>query len=154
MSTPPSCIFCAIAAGQAPAHVVAQNQLALCILDIQPLAAGHCLVIPRRHVPWWHQLTEAEVTGVYGLARVVALRLMEVYRPEFVCQYVRGRRVAHTHLFLVPTQAGDPLDRVFNALEGLQESPRRLAQLAEPAALAEAAAALCHLTATERGKSG
>lgn len=134
-----ACVFCAIAAGKAPAHLVAESELSLCFLDIHPLAEGHSLVIPRRHVPWWHQLTEAEITSLFGLASTVARLLMEVYRPEFICQYVRGRRIPHTHLFLVPTRPGDPLDRYFNALEGFQESPGRLAALADPVYLARTA---------------
>ena len=41
------CVFCEIAAGRAPAHIVHQNDLSLAILDIHPYTKGHCLVIPR-----------------------------------------------------------------------------------------------------------
>ncbi|MEW6753345.1 MAG: HIT family protein [Candidatus Latescibacterota bacterium] len=134
-----SCVFCEIVAGRAPSFTVAENELSLCILDIHPFTEGHCLVLPRRHVPWWHEMTAAETASLYELARTVARRLMEVYRPEFICQYARGRRIPHTHLLLVPSYPGDPLDRYFNALEGFQEAPRRLAALGEPSALREAA---------------
>jgi len=134
-----SCIFCAIAAGSAPSFKIAENDLSLGILDINPLAEGHCLALPKRHVPWWHEMSAAETASLYGLARTVAQRLMEVYQPEFVCQYARGRRIPHTHVFLVPTYRGDPLDRYFNALEGFQESPRKLAALAAPSALEKTA---------------
>lgn len=137
-----TCVFCAIVAGGAPAFRVSESDLALCILDINPFTEGHCLVIPKRHVPWWHEMSTEETTGVYDLARTVARRLMEVYRPEFICQYARGRRIPHTHVFLVPSYSGDSLDRHFNALEGFQESARTLAALAEPASLERAAARL------------
>jgi histidine triad (HIT) family protein len=45
--------------------------------------------------------------------------------------YARGRRIPHTHIFLVPTYRGDVLDRFFNALELFQESPEELAALRE-----------------------
>jgi histidine triad (HIT) family protein len=45
--------------------------------------------------------------------------------------YARGRRIPHTHIFLVPTYQGDVLDRFFNALELFQESPPMLAALRE-----------------------
>lgn len=133
------CIFCEIAAGKAPSFKVAENDLSLCILDLNPLAEGHCLVIPKRHVPWWHEMSAEETASLYGLARIVARRLMEIYRPEFICQYARGRRIPHTHIFLVPSHRGDPLDRYFNALEGFQEAPRKLAALADPSALKQVA---------------
>jgi histidine triad (HIT) family protein len=133
------CVFCNIVAGRAPAHQVAENELSLCLLDINPFSEGHCLVIPKRHVPWWHELTPAETASLFELARVAADKIMAAYQPEFVCLYARGRRIPHTHLFLVPTKSGDVLDRFFNALENFQESPPRLTEMRTPAALAAAA---------------
>jgi histidine triad (HIT) family protein len=67
---------------------------------------------------------------------------MQAFSPEFVCLYARGRRIPHTHIFLIPTTSGDFLDRIFNNLEQVQESAVELAQLRDPAALAAAAAKL------------
>jgi histidine triad (HIT) family protein len=125
----PGCIFCEIVAGRAPAHVVAENELSLCLLDINPFTEGHCLVISKRHVPWWHDLREDEVVSAFRLAKEVANRLQRAFEPDFVCLYARGRRVPHTHLFLVPTVKGDVLDGFFNALERFQESPDHLAAI-------------------------
>jgi histidine triad (HIT) family protein len=141
MNTAPQekCVFCEIVAGRAPAHIVHEDDLSLCLLDIHPYTKGHCLVISKRHVPWWHELTEEENTSLFKTARVVANRMMKKLEPDFVCLYARGRRIPHTHLFLVPTFSGDVLDRFFNALEHFQESPQSLAQLKEPEAMEEAA---------------
>lgn len=135
----PTCIFCAIAAGKAPAYRVFEDDLSYAILDINPFTQGHCLVIPNRHVPWWHELTEAEMTSLFKVAKMVANRMMQVFKPDLVTLYARGRRIPHTHLFLVPTHGGDLLDRYFNALEKFQETPAELVQLREAAALAETA---------------
>ena len=132
------CVFCDIVAGRAPAHVVHEDDLSLCLLDIHPYTKGHCLVISKRHVPWWHELSEEENASLFKVARVVANRMMIKLEPDFVCLYARGRRIPHTHLFLVPTYSGDVLDRFFNALEHFQESPPSLARLQEPEALKEA----------------
>jgi len=128
---PESCIFCRIAAGQSSAHIVHEDEHSLAILDIQPLAQGHCLVIPKRHVPWWHDLSEEETESLFRVARETARKIMKAFRPDFVCMYARGRRIAHTHIFLVPTSQGDPLDRHFSALEGFQEAPLQLISLRE-----------------------
>jgi histidine triad (HIT) family protein len=132
------CAFCEIVAGRAPAHIVHEDDLSLCLLDIHPYTKGHCLVISKRHVPWWHELSEEENTSLFRVARVVANRMMKKLEPDFVCLYARGRRIPHTHLFLVPTYSGDVLDRFFNALEGFQESPQALARLKDPEAMLEA----------------
>ena len=126
------CIFCDIAAGQAPTHIVQEDGLSLALLDINPLAQGHCLIIPRRHVPWWHDLTRKETDSLFRMAQEVAGKIMETFHPDFVCMYARGRRIPHTHIFLVPTYSGDPLDRFFNALEGFQEAPTELSRLKRP----------------------
>jgi histidine triad (HIT) family protein len=150
-----NCVFCEIVAGRAPAHVVGEDELSLALLDINPFTEGHCLVISKRHVPWWHDLGEEEAASVFHLARRVARQLQATFSPEFVCMYARGRRVPHTHVFLVPTTRGDVLDGFFNALERFQESPRALAALKDDERLAIAAerirAARGELDVTEGG---
>jgi histidine triad (HIT) family protein len=138
-SSEADCVFCAVVAGRAPAHVILEDPLSLCLLDINPLSEGHCLVIPRRHVPWWHQLNGPETASLFELARQAANLMMEAWAPEFVCMYARGRRVPHTHIFLVPTFKDDVLDGFFNALERVQESPQDLADLKRQDRLAQAA---------------
>ncbi|MCU0845871.1 MAG: HIT family protein [Spirochaetes bacterium] len=133
------CVFCEIVAGRAPANVVHENKLSMAILDIHPYAKGHCLVIPRRHVPWWHDLSAEETQSLFELAREVGAKMMKALKPEFVCMYARGRRIPHTHIFLVPTYAGDILDRFFNALEKFQESPEELSRLKSAESMDEAA---------------
>ena len=131
------CIFCKIVAGQTPAHIIEEDAFSLCLLDIHPFVEGHCLVISKRHVQWWHDLTEEETISLFCMARRVAKRLMVAFSPDFVCMYARGRRIPHTHIFLVPTKRGDVLDGFFNALERFQESPEALASLKTPNALSE-----------------
>jgi len=132
------CVFCEIVAGRAPAFIVEEGEFALALLDIQPLSRGHCLVIPRRHVEWWDEMTAEETAEVFELARRTAGRIRRAFKPDCVTMYARGRRIPHTHIFLVPTHKNDPLDRLFNALEGFQEEADALAHLREHEHLAGA----------------
>lgn len=132
-----NCVFCNIADGKAPCYMICEDNLSFAILDINPLSKGHCLVLPKRHVPWWYELTEAENTSLFSMSKRVAEQMMMVLKPDFVCMYVRGRRIPHTHVFLVPTYSGDVLDKFFNALEMFQESPPTLAALRERSTLEE-----------------
>lgn len=91
-STENDCIFCRISKGDALGYVVQENETAFAILDINPLAQGHCLVLPRRHVPWWHDMTVDETRDLFELAQRTARRIMEVFKPDFVAMYARGRR--------------------------------------------------------------
>ncbi len=135
----PGCVFCEIAAGRAAAYRVYEDELSLAILDINPHAQGHVLVISKRHVVWWHELDEAENASLFKVANLVANKMMKAFSPDFVLLYARGKRIPHTHVFLVPSYNGDILDRFFNALEKVQESPHELAKLREPASMEEAA---------------
>ncbi len=135
-----ACAFCEIVAGRGAAHVVDEDALSLALLDINPFAEGHCLVVSKRHVPWWHDLSDDEIVSVFLMAKRVARRLGTAFSPEFVCMYARGRRIPHTHIFLVPTRNGDVLDGFFNAMERVQESQALLAGLKTPDALKSAAA--------------
>jgi histidine triad (HIT) family protein len=134
-----SCIFCDIIKGNAPSYKIYEDELSVAILDINPFSRGHCLIIPKRHVPWWHDLTKEENSSLFDVARVVATKIMKALSPDFVCMYARGRRIPHTHIFLVPTYKGDILDRFFNALELFQESPPQLAALREKSFMKETA---------------
>lgn len=133
------CVFCDIVAGKKPARVIMEDELSMVILDIHPYSKGHCLAIPKRHVPWWQEMTDEETASLFILAKKVAVRMMAAFSPDMVCMYARGRRIPHTHIFLIPTHGGDVLDRFFNAMELFQESPEELTRLKGEEMMGEAA---------------
>jgi histidine triad (HIT) family protein len=132
------CIFCDIIEGKAEAYKIFEDETSLCILDIHPYTKGHCLVIPKRHVTWWHELTIDETESLFRVARTCANKMMKAFSPDFIFMYARGRRIPHTHIFLIPTFKDDVLDRFFHALEKFQESPQDLALIKEKEQLAAA----------------
>ncbi len=136
------CVFCDIIAGKAEAYKIYEDELSLCILDINPYTKGHCLVIPKRHVPWWHEMTDEENASLFKVAKIVSNKIMAALKPDFVFLWARGTRIPHTHIFLVPTYNGDGLDMFFNALENFQEAPKMLVKMQEPAEMKAAAALL------------
>ena len=147
------CIFCQIVAGDLPCHRIYEDELSLAILDVNPFSIGHCLVIPKRHVPWWHELSDDENASLFRAAKVVAEKMMIALEPDFVCMYARGRRIPHTHVFLVPTYSGDVLDKFFNALELFQESPPVLAALREKDSMEDVAELLREADPKKSSKS-
>jgi diadenosine tetraphosphate (Ap4A) HIT family hydrolase len=70
-----SCVFCQILAHEAPASVVHESDLVIAFLDARPANAGHALVVPRRHVESFMELTEADVTEVGLCGQRVAAAL-------------------------------------------------------------------------------
>ncbi|NTV77423.1 MAG: HIT domain-containing protein, partial [Methanothrix sp.] len=87
-----SCVFCDIVAGRRAAHRIWEDDLTLCILDINPLSKGHSLVIPKRHVPWWHELSHEENASLFKGAGIVARKMMASLSPDFIGMYARGKR--------------------------------------------------------------
>ena len=134
-----SCVFCNIVAGKSPAHILFENDLSMVILDINPLAEGHSLAIPKRHVPWWNEMTAEETTSLFSLSRSTADKMMEVFKPDFVGLYIRGRHVSHVHVHLVPTHKDDIIDTFFNAIEDYQYSEKNLNRLKSVESLEEIA---------------
>ena len=61
------CIFCRIVAGEIPAEVVTREPQVVAFLDVQPLADGHVLVVPRAHVGCVEDLG---LERVHGLGRL------------------------------------------------------------------------------------
>jgi histidine triad (HIT) family protein len=62
------CVFCDIVAGKAEAYKIYEDELSICILDIHPYTKGHCLVIAKRHVQWWHELSDEEHASLFKVA--------------------------------------------------------------------------------------
>lgn len=67
-----SCPFCEVAERRTPAHVVTEGALSLVFLDLYPVADGHCLITPRRHVPTLSDLRPEEGAEMFTLATRVA----------------------------------------------------------------------------------
>lgn len=108
------CIFCAIVAGQAPAHPIAEDDAALAFMDVFPASEGHALVIPKAHSENLFQIEDAAVRAVAALARRVALAMRSALAPDGMAVYqangrAAGQTVFHYHVHLIPRNEGSPL---------------------------------------------
>ncbi len=107
------CIFCAIAAADAPASIVAEDENAVAFLDLHPLTTGHTLVIPRRHVTDVLDADGAigEVAALLeGTSRLLVDKLgadgLNVFQAT---RAAAGQTVFHLHFHLLPRWSGDGL---------------------------------------------
>ncbi|MBE6304462.1 MAG: HIT family protein [Bacteroidales bacterium] len=103
-------IFSRIAAGEIPSYKVAEDDKHFAFLDINPMAAGHTLVIPRREVDYLFDLTEEEYVSLMEFARKVALKLKKAIPCQRVGVAVLGMEVPHAHIHLVPLQTEADMD--------------------------------------------
>jgi histidine triad (HIT) family protein len=129
---PKDCIFCKIVAGQAPAHVVYEDERTLVFMDIFPVADGHVLLIPKSHCTNLLDADPQDLAAVSVRARGVARAIRDVLAPDGIGAFqlngaAAGQTVFHYHLHLIPRRAGDALQ-----LHGRTPGdPARLATLAE-----------------------
>ena len=120
-------IFSRIAAGEIPSWKVAEDAHYYAFLDINPLAEGHTLVIPKKEVDYLFDLDEETYAGLWQVAARVAKAIREAIPCKRVGVAVLGMEVPHTHIHLVPLQTEGDLD--FRK-EKKQLSPERFAEIA------------------------
>ena len=95
-------IFSKIAAGEIPSHKIAENDEFFAFLDINPVALGHTLVIPKKEVDYIFDIDDA----LLGRMMVFAKRVAQAQKAAITCKRVAvavlGLEVPHAHIHLVP----------------------------------------------------
>ncbi|MCB0795496.1 MAG: HIT family protein [Flavobacteriales bacterium] len=121
-------IFSRIVAGEIPCHKVLEDEHFLAFLDIDPLRAGHTLVIPKQEVDYLFDVDDALLSAMLPFAKQVAIKIKRVVPCRRVGMLVLGMEVPHAHLHLVPINAERDLD-LGQARPGI--TPEQLAEMAE-----------------------
>ena len=103
-------IFSKIAAGEIPSYKCAKNDKFYAFLDINPLAKGHTLVIPRREVDYFFDLEDEELGEYQVFAKRVAAAIKEAFPCKKVAQVVLGLEVPHAHIHLIPMNSETDVD--------------------------------------------
>lgn len=96
------CLFCRIAVGDLPAHIVHQDADVLAFLDLHPIRPGHTLVIPRAHHTWFEDMPPPLAARVTEVSQTLARRQKQLYGVERVAMFFTGIHVPHAHAHLVP----------------------------------------------------
>ncbi len=104
-------LFSKIAAGEIPSYKVAEDKDFYAFLDINPVAKGHTLVIPRNvEDDYIFHLDEDTYSGLWAFARKVAIALKAAVPCKRVGVAVLGMEVPHTHIHLIPLQSEADMD--------------------------------------------
>lgn len=120
-------IFSKIVAGEIPSYKCAESDRFYAFLDINPLAKGHTLVIPKREVDYFFDLTDEEIAEMQVFAKHVAEAIKQVCPCVKVGQAVLGLEVPHAHIHLVPMQSEGDLNF---ANAKLQVAPEEMQEIA------------------------
>ena len=95
-------IFSRIVAGEIPSHKVAENEEFYAFLDINPVAPGHTLVIPKKEVDYIFDIDDAALGRMMAFAKRVARAQEAAIACKRVGLAVMGLEVPHAHIHLIP----------------------------------------------------
>jgi diadenosine tetraphosphate (Ap4A) HIT family hydrolase len=105
------CPFCTLP----PDRIVARSALALAVRDAFPASPGHTLIVPRRHVGSFFEVTAEERAEMLALLDAAKAQIDAEHRPDGYNIGINdgaaaGQTVAHLHLHLIPRYRGDVPD--------------------------------------------
>lgn len=103
-------VFTRIIEGELPGTFVHRDERCAVFMSINPLATGHCLVVPRREVEHWVDLTTAEANHLFTVAHQIAQAQRAAFPCDKVGMIIAGYEVPHTHIHLIPTTSMRQLD--------------------------------------------
>lgn len=103
-------IFTKIANGEIPSYKVAEDEKYYAFLDINPLAEGHTLVIPKREEDYFFDLTDEELAGMIVFAKRIAESQKRAFDCIKVAMVVLGLEVPHAHIHLIPMNSEADVD--------------------------------------------
>jgi histidine triad (HIT) family protein len=107
------CIFCKIIKGEIPSTKVYEDERVYAFMDINPIAKGHTLIIPKTHAGNLWEIAPEDLQAVHSASQTIAGALRKALDAEGVaCLQLNGRSVGqvvmHYHLHLVPRVKGGP----------------------------------------------
>jgi len=95
-------IFSKIISGEIPCYKVAENNDFLAFLDINPLAKGHTLVIPKKEVDYIFDMEDELYAGLMMFSKRVAVAVEKAVPCQRIGVAVIGLEVPHAHVHLIP----------------------------------------------------
>src|SRR3989338_5809518 len=106
--------------------LIAENDFCVARFDEFPVSLGHALVIPKKHIKSFFDITEEEIVKMFSLLREAKKIIQEKYKPDgfnigINDGEVAGRTIHHLHMHLIPRYAGDignPRGGVRNIIPG------------------------------------
>jgi histidine triad (HIT) family protein len=106
------CVFCKIRDGQIPSMKIFEDDKTLVFMDINPLNAGHCLVITKAHTPNLFEAEIADLQAAIATAQRVGLAIRDALKPDGLNMLQANgaaalQSVLHYHLHLIPRWAND-----------------------------------------------
>jgi len=121
-------IFAKIAKGEIQSYKIAECEKYYAFLDINPVARGHVLVIPKLEIDYFFHLNDNDLCGIMLFAKKIALAIEKAIPCKRVGIAVIGFDVPHAHIHLLPMQDMQDIDF---SRQKLKLSPEEFRSIAE-----------------------
>jgi histidine triad (HIT) family protein len=121
-------IFTRIINGEIPCYKVAEDENYFAFLDINPLRAGHTLVVPRKETDYVFDLDDRQLTGLILFSKKMAAAIKTAFPCNRIGVAVLGLDVPHAHIHLVPL---DTMEDINFKKPKLKFTPDEFREIAE-----------------------
>ncbi|MBT4539202.1 HIT domain-containing protein [Candidatus Woesearchaeota archaeon] len=136
------CIFCQIVSGKIPSKKIYEDEKVIAILDINPAAKGHLLLLPKEHYSIMPQIPDEDLSHLFLIAKQLSKKMLQKMKVAGTSIFIAnglaaGQRAQHFMIHIIPRKQGDgvlPLNEQLQDKEMLQNiktavQPKLLNQL-------------------------
>lgn len=123
-----SSIFTKIINGDIPSYKVAENDHHVAFLDINPIAEGHTLVVPKQEIDYFFDLPDELLSQTMLFAKRVAAGIDDALSPIRTGVIVEGLEVPHAHVHLVPIYKTSQIVALGHSVDVSQQKMQTIAE--------------------------
>lgn len=120
-------IFTKIIEGEIPCHKVAETEEHIAFLDINPIAEGHTLVVPKQEIDYFFDLPDNLMQSTMDFSRTIAHAIDETLNPLRTGVIIQGLEVPHAHVHLIPLYKTHQVMALGHNVEVSEERMKELA---------------------------
>lgn len=123
------CIFCKIIKGEIPSYTIYEDDIVKVFMDINPVAEGHCMIVPKKHTENIETIDYETLTHTEKISK----EIYELLKNKLGCDGLTrlqnngyGQDVKHYHLHLIPRYENDKLEINHNKISSVEESFKKI----------------------------
>jgi histidine triad (HIT) family protein len=121
-------IFSKIINGEIPSYKVAENEEFFAFLDINPLKAGHTLVVPKKETDYIFDLEDVSLSAMMLFSKKIASAIKSAFPCNRIAVVILGLEVPHAHIHLIPM---DTMEDINFKNKKLKFSPEEFKAIAD-----------------------
>ncbi|MGL5246328.1 MAG: HIT family protein [Mycoplasmoidaceae bacterium] len=102
------CLFCKIINKEVPAKIIYEDEMTMCILDIDPISDGHCIIIPKKHFEYFSICDNDYLVAITNTSKKIANIINNSSIENDGINYLinekanAGQEIMHLHMHLIP----------------------------------------------------